>query len=138
MESAGYSGTPLAKKLGIKEGDYIQIFNSPKNYLDFFLDFPNGVKILTENKARSGVDFIHVFCRNEHELIRSFPMAKSNLKKSGILWLSWPKKSSKIETDLDKFKIMKFGLNNGLVDTKVAAIDSDWSGHKFVYRIKDR
>ncbi|UJH68629.1 hypothetical protein [Allomuricauda sp. SCSIO 65647] len=60
------------------------------------------------------------------------------MKKNGILWISWPKKSSKIETELDKFYILEYGLANGLVDTKVAAIDENWSGHKFVYRVKDR
>ncbi|WP_394973991.1 hypothetical protein [uncultured Croceitalea sp.] len=65
-------------------------------------------------------------------------MAKNNLKKTGILWVSWPKKSSKIKTEIDKFNIMNFGLDSSLVATKVAVIDADWSGHKFVYRTKDR
>ncbi|WP_198553836.1 DUF3052 family protein [Tenacibaculum sp. Bg11-29] len=72
------------------------------------------------------------------ELDSLYKIAKSNLKKNGVLWISWPKKPSKIETELDKFMIMKYGLNNGLVDTKVTSIDKNWSGHKFVYRLKDR
>jgi len=138
MKTAGYSGTPLAKKLGIKDGDSIQVFNSPKSYLDFFVDFPKNVKIVPENTKASYIDFIHIFSNNKKELINYFTTAKPNLKKSGILWISWPKKSSKLETDLDKFQILDLGLNNGLVDTKVAAIDTDWSGHKFVYRKEDR
>lgn len=138
MKTAGYYGTPLAKKLGIKEGLSIQVFNPPKNYLDFFIDFPKNVEIISENNTEFDIDFIHIFSKKKEELINSFALAKPNLKKSGVLWISWPKKSSKMETDLDKFLIRKFGLNNGLVDTKVAAIDNDWSGHKFVYRKKDR
>ena len=138
MKTTGYSGTPLARKLGIKDGDSIQIFNSPKNYIDFFFDFPNNVKIVDQIKSTSEIDFIQIFSTNKDELKAFFSIAKPNLKKSGILWLSWPKKSSKIKTDLDKSIILGFGLDNGLVDTKVAAIDKDWSGHKFVYRKKDR
>ncbi|MEP2935751.1 MAG: DUF3052 domain-containing protein [Gilvibacter sp.] len=138
MKNAGYSGTPLAKKLGIKDGDSIQVFNSPKNYIDFFFDFPKNAKIVEQGKSMPEIDFIHIFSRNKSELTTHFSLAKPNLKKSGILWLSWPKKSSKIETELDKFTILNFGLDNGLVDTKVAAIDIDWSGHKFMYRKKDR
>lgn len=138
MKTAGYSVTPLAKKLGIKEGNSIKVFNSPKNYLDFFIDFPKSVEIVPENNMESDIDFIHIFSKKKEELVNYFATAKPNLKKSGILWISWPKKSSKIETALDKFQILNFGLNNGLIDTKVAAIDNDWSGHKFVYRKKDR
>src|SRR6056297_1324023 len=138
MNTTGYSGTPLAKKLGINEGHSIQVFDPPKNYIKFFIDFPKNVEIISENNTECGMDFIHIFSKKKEELINSFAIAKPNLKKSGVLCISWPKKSSKIETDLDKFQIRKFGLNNGLVDTKVEAIDNYWSGHKFVYRKKDR
>ena len=138
MTTAGYSGTPLAKKLGIKEGHILQVFNSPKAYTDFFDEFPGNVTDIGTREAAGQVDFIHLFARSFGELETGFKMAKSNLKKNGILWISWPKKSSNIKTELDKFSIMKYGLNNGLVDTKVAAIDGDWSGHKFMYRLKDR
>ncbi|MGB5818797.1 MAG: DUF3052 domain-containing protein [Saonia sp.] len=137
MKTVGYSGTPLAKKLGIKEGANIQVFNTPKNYMDFFYDFPKDVVILDASK-RGQVDFIHIFAKMLSDLNHSFSIAKPNLKKDGILWISWPKKTSAIETELDKFLIMKYGQENGLVDTKVAAIDNDWSGHKFMYRLKDR
>ncbi|MEM7486091.1 MAG: DUF3052 domain-containing protein [Bacteroidota bacterium] len=134
---AGYSGTPLAKKLGIKPGYKIQVFNVPKPYIEFFFDFPESVIIIGSSENEK-VDFIHIFAATAKELESSFQKAKPNLKSNGALWISWPKKSSKIPADIDKFYVMKYGLANGLVDTKVAAIDADWSGHKFVYRLSDR
>lgn len=138
MEAAGYSGTPLAKKLGIKDGCSIQVFNAPKKYVGFFRDFPSDIADMSQKPLKEQIDFIHIFAKNLEELETSFKIAKPNLKKNGILWISWPKKSSGMPTELDKFSIMDYGQNNGLVDTKVAAIDENWSGHKFVYRLKDR
>ena len=138
MPTAGYSGTPLAKKLGIKSGFTIQVLNEPKPYLTFFNDFPKDVVILGEAVQKEKIDFIHVFATNLSQLEELILKAKPNLKKTGILWLSWPKKTSAIPSELNKFDVMKCGLDHGLVDTKVAAIDTDWSGHKFMYRIKDR
>ncbi|GMN10348.1 DUF3052 family protein [Croceitalea sp. MTPC9] len=137
MDNHGYSGTPLEKKLGIKERYVIQVLNAPKRYIDFFFSFPKDVQIVNEDE-KIPIDFAHIFCTTAKELEANFTNAKSNLKKTGILWVSWPKKSSKIPTEIDKFKVMDYGLKSGLVDTKVAAIDADWSGHKFVYRTKDR
>lgn len=138
METAGYSGTPLAKKLGLKDGDAIQVFNAPKKYKDFFDDFPSGVRDMGKGVFKEEIDFIHIFAKTFDELESIFKIARPNLKKNGILWISWPKKSSGILTELDKFSIMKYGLKSGLVDTKVAAVDENWSGHKFVHRLKDR
>jgi hypothetical protein len=133
----GHNSTPLFKKLGITSDSEIMVLNQPNNYIDFFFDFPSNVVInKTENNQQ--FEFIHIFVRTVKELESLYEIAKKSLKKNGILWISWPKKSSKIETELDKFMIMKYGLNNGLVDTKVASIDENWSGHKFVYRLKDR
>lgn len=138
MNTAGYSGTPLAKKLGIKENFLIQLYNPPKNYTDFFHEFPDGVVISDSVQEKESVDFIHIFATTERELSEAFTKAKPTLKKTGTLWISWPKKSSKTPTEIDKFYVMRYGLDNGLVDVKVAAVDQDWSGHKFVYRVKDR
>ena len=137
MTTLGYSGTPLEKKLGIKDGYSIQVLNSPKSYLDFFISFPSNVQISTTSEKVT-VDFAHIFCSTKKELEEYFLVAKNNLKKTGMIWVSWPKKSSKLTAEIDKFIVMEFGLKNGLVDTKVAAVDADWSGHKFVYRTKDR
>lgn len=137
MSTAGYSGTPLAKKLGIKPEFTVQVFNAPKPYLQFFHDFPDGV-ILVDPSENMPVDFIHIFATTHSELDSFVQKALVNLKKNGLLWVSWPKKTAKIPTEIDKFDVMKCGQENGLVDTKVAAIDEQWSGHKFMYRLRDR
>lgn len=136
--TSGYSGTPLFKKLGIKEGFTIQVFNTPKKYTDFFYEFPLDVVIRSSGKTKESLDFIHVFATTTEALVSSFNEAKPMLKKDGSLWISWPKKTAKIPTEIDKYMVMKYGLENGLVDVKVAAIDSDWSGLKFMHRKKDR
>ncbi len=129
--------TPLYKKLGIISDSEILVLNQPKNYIQFFLDFPSKV-VINETVNGNQFEFIHLFVSSVNELENFYNIAKESLKKNGVLWISWPKKSSKIKTELDKFKILKYGLGNGLVDTKVASIDENWSGHKFVYRLKDR
>ncbi len=134
---AGYSGTPLAKKLGIKE-EYIALaHNEPKHYRELFSDLPVNFKF-SRNTLHNEVDFIHLFCTTIEELKKSVKRYKPLLKKTGMLWVSWPKGASKIETDLKREPVREHILNTGLVDVKVAAIDDDWSGLKFVYRLKDR
>lgn len=135
--NAHNSTIPLFKKLGITNDSEIMVLNQPKNYIDFFFDFPSNV-VINETENNQQFEFIHIFVRTVKELESLYEIAKINLKKNGALWISWPKKSSKIETELDKFMILKYGLNNGLVDTKVASIDENWSGHKFVYRLRNR
>lgn len=137
MQAAGYSGTPLQKKLGIKEGFIVQALNAPKKYVDFFRDLPKNVEFV-DAQYQGAIDFAHVFCTTKDQLKAHVEIAKKNLKKTGVLWISWPKKTSKIPTEVDKFDVMSHGQKVGLVDTKVAAIDMDWSGHKFVYRTIDR
>jgi hypothetical protein len=133
---AGYSETPLQKKLGIKENTTIFIVNAPKQYFDWISPLPEKTQI----KARLSpeLDFIHVFVFSKKDFESEFRRCKKNLKKDGMLWVSWPKKSSKVATDLDENIIREFGLKNGLVDVKVCAVDEIWSGLKFVYRVKDR
>jgi hypothetical protein len=131
------STTPLFKKLGITNDSEIMVLNQPKKYLEFFFDFPSNV-IINETENSQQFEFIHIFVKTVKELENLYEVAKKSLKKNGILWISWPKKVSKIDTELNKFIIMKYGLENGLVDTKIASIDENWSGHKFVYRLKDR
>ncbi|HEY9117829.1 MAG TPA: DUF3052 domain-containing protein [Roseivirga sp.] len=134
---AGYSGTPLLKKLGIKEGFNIQVFNEPNNYWDNLGPLPEGVQTKTEQSANE-VDFIHYFCLSAETLKAEILYLKSLLKKSGMLWISWPKKSSKVPTDLGDMIVRNTGLEAGLVDVKVCAVDDVWSGLKFVYRKADR
>lgn len=134
---AGYSGTPLAKKLGIKEGFTITLYNAPEYYWDLFTDLPSKLDVrngLGEDK----LDFIHIFCTDLKELVSVAPQYKKMLKMDGTLWVSWPKGTSKIQTNLKREPVRDHLLSLGLVDTKVAAIDENWSGLKFVYRLRDR
>ena len=135
--SAGYSGTPLAKKLGLKEGFSIALYNAPKHYWDLFTDTPSELTIHQKFQKQS-MDFVHLFCTTEEELIAIALQYKEALKMNGALWVSWPKGTSKIPTNLKREPVREHLLSIGLVDTKVAAIDEDWSGLKFVYRLKDR
>ncbi|MDW3646306.1 MAG: DUF3052 domain-containing protein [Bacteroidia bacterium] len=135
--SAGYSQTPLAKKLGIKPGFSMLLHQAPDHYFELFADLPQDLQIL-EVGLEEGVDFIHLFCTEMSDLEAKAELHKSYLKKTGLMWVSWPKGKSKIPTDLKREPIRDHLLSIGLVDVKVAAIDEDWSGLKFVYRVKDR
>lgn len=134
---AGYSGTPLLKKLGIKPGYSVLLVNEPKHILDLLGDFPEGT-ILVDINHSEPINFIHVFCRNEEELHNAFPPLKEKLAKDGTLWVSWIKKSSKLRTDVTGNEVRSLGLHIDLVDVKVCAVDEDWSALKFMYRKEDR
>ena len=134
--SAGYSGTPLIKKLGIKPGFIIAVLNPPADYDQTLGELPDDVDKM--DSLDGTFDFIHFFTKDRAELEAEFPNLKAALKPDGMLWVSWPKKASKVPTDLDENMIRDIGLGNGLVDVKVAAIDAIWSGLKFVYRLEDR
>jgi len=133
---AGYSGTPLVKKLGLKESSIMYVYNPPKDYFDWLGPLPKGVNV--KSRTMGEMDFIHVFTSELAVFEKQFLECKKHLKKEGMLWISWPKKASKMETDLDENIIRDFGLANGLVDVKVCAVDEVWSGLKFVIRVKDR
>ncbi len=137
METSGYSKTPLAKKLGLKENYTYTTYNTPKRYIDFFQEFPENTSHI-ENPAADSLDFIHVFCKGQNCLIQHISEVKKALKKSGILWVSWPKQASTIVSEINREDVRDFVLKVGLVDIKVCAIDKDWSGLKFMYRKKDR
>ena len=134
---AGYSGTPLAKKLGIKSEHQVALVNQPDYYFDLFEEFPEDAVIVEQPKKES-LDFIHLFCRDQSTLFQYFPDYVSFLKKNGQFWISWPKKSSKVKTDINENIIRDYSVSEGLVDVKVAAIDQIRSGLKIVYRKKDR
>ncbi|WP_353779969.1 DUF3052 domain-containing protein [Winogradskyella sp. 3972H.M.0a.05] len=137
MTNPGYSGTPLEKKLGIKPDFKILLYNAPKHYFNLFSIIPENLVELDELTPESA-DFIHIFCKTKEELTSIAETYKSSLKQNGALWISWPKGSSKIVTDLKREPVREHLLSIGLVDIKVAAVDEDWSGLKFVYRLKDR
>lgn len=136
MKTTGYSGTPLAKKLGIKEGFSIRIVNQPDHYFYLFEDFPENIDIRKEKKTKK--DFIHYFTKQSKELDRDIISLKNEIVSNGMIWISWPKKSSKIITDVTEDVIRHLALTNGLVDIKVCAVDDVWSGLKLVIPVKDR
>lgn len=135
MKPAGYSGTPLYKKLGIKAGDRAWFSGSPDGYE---VELQKAGEFHLAPRLTADLDFAHVFTANRAELARNFPKLKSALKPAGMVWISWPKKSSGVKTDLDENIVRELGLKTGLVDVKVCAVDEVWSGLKFVFRLKDR
>ena len=134
---AGYSKNPLWKKLNIKEGYHCFLFNSPENYFELLEATPMETT-WDDDLSSPPYDFEHVFITKLDELKNGWNTWKGSLKKNGTLWISWPKGSSKMETDLNGNIVREFGLNGGLVDVKVCAVDENWSGLKFMYRKKDR
>jgi len=134
---AGYSTTPLIKKLGIKEGFRVGFLNSPKGFNKELGPLPPGVKVLVTNLTKP-IDLIIFFVDKETVLRPSFPVLTQKLASNGMIWIAWPKKSSKVSTDLTFANVQRIGLDAGLVDVKICAVNEIWSGLKFVYRLKDR
>lgn len=134
---AGYSGTPLAKKLGFKEGFRAGFVNPPKGFRKELGDLPANVEICVVT-LRKPLDLIVLFTDSQRILKSEFPRLAQKLAGNGMLWISWPKKSSGVVTDLSDNIVREIGLAAGLVDVKVCAINDIWSGLKFVYRLKDR
>ncbi|HVX25591.1 MAG TPA: hypothetical protein VHB70_04580 [Parafilimonas sp.] len=133
---AGYSSTPLAKKLGIKNGFKIRLINQPDHYFNLFTDLPTDIQILTDKKTKK--NFIHLFVKNMNEFEKNIHELKNEIEPDGIIWVSWYKKSAKILTDVTEDKIRNTALSIGLVDIKVCAVDEVWSGLKLVIPVKDR
>jgi hypothetical protein len=133
---AGYSGTPLAKKLGIKEGSRIALVNAPKDFQSELGELPEDVKFL--KSSTNSLDLVLFFVLSERALARDFAKLAERITANGMIWIAWPKKSSGVATDLSFDRVQRIGLDAGLVDVKICAIDETWSGLKFVYRVKDR
>lgn len=134
---AGYSGTPLAKKLGIKPGATIAFDGEPPSFRgDLELDLLDGVAV--RPRVSGPLDVIVVFVRDRAGLVRRFPVAKRALHEKGGLWVAWPKRASGVATDLTENVVRDVGLAQGLVDTKVCAVDDTWSGLRFVWRKENR
>jgi hypothetical protein len=129
---AGYSGTPLVKKLGVKEGMTFHGINLPGNYFDLIGELPPDVKIV--KRPQGQLDFVHVFSKETAELEALLPKCLGRLRPDGTIWVSWPKKASKVPTDITEDVIRKVALPLGLVDVKVCAVDEVWSGLKLVIR----
>ena len=133
---AGYSGTPLVKKLGIKEGSRVALVNAPKNFETELGELPDNVKFM--KSTTKSLDLILFFVLSERALAKDFAKLAARLTSNGMIWIAWPKKSSGVTTDLTFERVQRIGLDAGLVDVKICAIDDTWSGLKFVYRLKDR
>lgn len=136
MNTSGYSKTPIAKKLDIKEGHKVSIINAPKDYKSYISPFPPKVKISRSLMPNS--DIVHAFFHELKTLETTYPDLVNAIHKNATIWISWPKGASKIETDLNREIIREFILLQGLVDVKVASYDDIYSCLKFVYRLKDR
>jgi hypothetical protein len=133
---AGYSGTPLTKKLGIKGGSRIVFANAPKDFERELGELPPHVRFVT--RPGKAVDLILLFANSESGLKKNFLKMAKRLSPSGMLWVAWPKKSSGVPTDLSFNSVQRVGLEAGLVDVKICAVNDVWSGLKFVYRLIDR
>jgi hypothetical protein len=133
---AGYSGTPLAKKLGIKTGHRIFVDAGPPNYLQLLEPLPEGVSLLPRLAGKA--DMIHLFTREAGALAAKLEAYRQRIAEDGMIWVSWPKKAAKVPTDVTEDVIRELALPLGLVDTKVCAVDEVWSGLKLVIRLENR
>lgn len=133
---AGYSGTPLVKKLGIQEGSKLFLAGAPENYLKWIAPLPKAVTICS--RMSSDADLVHLFCTEKSQLQKLLRACLDKLKPNGVIWISWPKKASKVTTDITEDRIREIALPLGLVDIKVCAIDEVWSGLKLVIRKENR
>jgi hypothetical protein len=135
--SAGYSGTPLAKKLGIKSGQRLLLVDPPAGFADWTLGaLPEGVTVL--RRASAPLDLVLTFLTARTDLEREIPRLRAKLDPAGMLWIAWPKRSSGVPTDVTEDVVREVALANALVDTKVCAIDETWSGLRLVIRTADR
>jgi hypothetical protein len=132
----GYSGTPLAQKLGIKPGWTVLVENAPPHYGQLLDPMPAGVKFVA--KLSTAVDLVHFFVRSRSALAKSLRQMLRKMRPDAVIWVSWPKKASQIETDITDHVIRDVALPMGLVDIKVCAVDETWSGLKLVLRVELR
>jgi hypothetical protein len=131
---AGYSGTPLPKKLGIKPGQRVLLAGAPDGFE--LTGLPDGVQLRT--RASGAFDVIVAFHTRRAELARRLPALRERMDPAAGLWIAWPKRAAKVETDLTEDVVRELALANTLVDNKVCAIDETWSGLRLVIRLRDR
>jgi hypothetical protein len=134
--AAGYSGTPLPRKLGIKPEARVGLLSAPEGFDTVLGDLPPGVSVRRRLQGR--FDVVVAFFASRAQLERRLPACRDALDEAGGLWVAWPKRSSGVVTDLGEGTVRELGLAAGLVDNKVCAIDATWSGLRFVYRLADR
>lgn len=131
---AGYSGTPLPQKLGLKSGYKVVLIDVPPDVRTVLKASLSSCELVKDGP----VDFAMIAVKSASELKQAFAATAKKLAPAGMLWISWPKKSSGVKTDLDENVVRQIGLDAGLVDVKVCAVNETWSGLKFVIRLKDR
>lgn len=134
--STGYSGTPLAKKLGIVEGSRVVALQAPDDYAQMLLPIPSNV--VFEAKVTPLTDIVHVFSHRKADLKAALETLRNAIKPSGVIWVSWPKRASKVPTDITDNTIREVALPLGFVDIKVCAVSDVWSGLKLVIRKEHR
>jgi hypothetical protein len=132
VSSAGYSGTPLVRKLGFKAGMRAHYAGAPEGFEALVGDLPEGVRVLARPAA--GLDLAVLFVRERRELERRLPALHGKLAPAGMVWVAWPKRAAKVPTDMTEDVVRDVALPRGLVDVKVCAIDETWSGLKLVVR----
>jgi hypothetical protein len=133
---AGYSGTPLPRKLGIKPGHRVLVLNDPDGFAETLGELPDGVAV--RGSARGKADVVVSFHDRRAELARRMPKLRTLMEPAAGLWIAWPKRASKLPTDLTEDVVRELALANTLVDNKVCAIDETWSGLRLVIRLRDR
>lgn len=135
---AGYTGTPLPRKLGIKSGSRIALVQAPADFGATLGELPDDVSVSGDVDAGAGLDLVLFFTRSADELRARFAALSGAIHPAGMLWIAWPKQASRVATDLTENVVRATALERGMVDVKVCAIDATWSGLKLVYRLADR
>lgn len=133
---AGYSGTPLPQKLGIKKDFHVALLDAPSDVRAELKDALSACRLVQD--GRGPLDFVMIFVKSASGLKKKFAELSKQLSPAGMLWVGWPKKTSGVATDLNENEVRRIGLEIGLVDVKVCAVNEVWSGLKFVIRLKDR
>ena len=129
---AGYSGTPLSKKLGIKPGSKIHLVEAPPGHRQLLRPLPEGVEFVP--RFSETTDLVHFFSTRKAQLKKTLPVIRKKMRANAVVWVSWPKKAAHVSTDLTEDAVRELALPLGLVDVKVCAIDDVWSGLKLVVR----
>jgi hypothetical protein len=130
---SGHSSKTLREKLGLKGEVKVFLHNAPVHFEKLL-----GEGLLLRKRLSSRTDHIHGFFKERNDYFKNFGKLKKSLSKTGSLWISWPKKTSRFHLDLDENMVREFALTQGLVDTKVVAVDENWSALRLVYRLRDR
>ena len=134
--AVGYSGTPLIKKLGIKEGFKITIVNAPDNYFTLLGELPDNVQIIEDTDRP--FDFVHIFTHTISEMGDLMQLYMDKISRDGMIWVSWHKKASKLPSEITEDDVRNTALSLGMVDVKVCAVDEQWSGLKIAIRVENR